>query len=163
MNGMAAPPKYPLEALARVRDGAASRAEKELARETALRAERDESLRAVEAERARHAGGVAEVVAHEVVELEKGRLRVRDLSDLAAFEARADAEAAALDAKAEECRVRVAEAEAAVQARLSQLAKAKAEAKVVAEHEAKWQRSADKKAEEKLEAEAEDAHRGRRP
>lgn len=144
-------PRYPLEALRKLRDDRAEQQAHGLASQIARSQAAEKDLQAREAARRLHAQRAAEAQSLELERLAQGGASGRDLLRLAEFEAAARAQAALLERAEVEARQALARERAEEQKLGAELAAREAEAKLVRNHEVSFherQRDLQQKSEE---------------
>ena len=132
-------PRYPLEPLARLRDGKAEEAAQALAGSVRAREEASLAVRAAEARRDAHGSAAAAVRERERATLARGELRAADLARADAWSFRVAAEKIALGAAVESARAGESKAREGEKSAQGTLAARQAEAEVVAGHRRRWE------------------------
>jgi hypothetical protein len=157
------PRKYPLEPLAELRARRVDEAVGDLAAATRERDAAERRRLAAEREREAHDVGVERVRSAEAEALAQGGLRAADMAQAAAWEARVGAERDALASGVERARGEEAGARAGEGRAIDEVASRRAEARVVANDQARWDGVERKRAEAREEEASSEAWRPAKP
>jgi colicin import membrane protein len=154
--------KYPLDALAKLREEEVSRATRSLAERVHLREEAERQRRTAEDDIRRAEEKARAVRAVEQAKLERGELSVADLARAEAWAIAVDAEKERLEARVVQAKAHLSEARGAESRAQAELSARTSEADVVEKDRAKWQDAIDRAAEARQEEEAADGWRPKR-